>query len=159
LNFFKNVIVWLGIKSSLKSNHFQFSAHDENKRKFRSRLILWRSKSLETHKGNRCDYHVLTYYIHFMSAKYFSWNLALNIYSYKCAKFGWRKKNTFAIISHEEAEVKIIWKLQAKIDFLKWYLSVNSSEIYGKFRVFGPKKIKKIDFSLYSLFCLCLPLW
>jgi hypothetical protein len=39
---------------------------------------------------------------------------------------------------------------EAKIDFLKWYLSVNSSEIYGKFRVFGPKKIKKIDFSLYS---------
>jgi hypothetical protein len=39
--------------------------------------------------------------------------------------------------------------IQAKIDFLKWYLSVNSSEIYGKFRVFGPKKIKKIDFSLY----------
>ncbi len=38
--------------------------------------------------------------------------------------------------------------IQAKIDFLKWYLSVNSSEIYGKFRVFGPKKIKKINFSL-----------
>jgi hypothetical protein len=38
--------------------------------------------------------------------------------------------------------------IQAKIDFLKWYLSVNSSEIYGKFKVFGPKKIKKIDFSL-----------
>jgi hypothetical protein len=43
-------------------------------------------------------------------------------------------------------------QVQAKIDFLKWYLSVNSSEIYGKFRVFGPKKIKKIDFSLYILF-------
>jgi hypothetical protein len=28
-------------------------------------------------------------------------------------------------------------------------LSVNSSEIYGKFRVFRPKKIKKINFSLY----------
>jgi hypothetical protein len=38
--------------------------------------------------------------------------------------------------------------IQAKIDFLKWYLSVNSSEIYGKFRVFRPKKIKKINFSL-----------
>jgi hypothetical protein len=25
--------------------------------------------------------------------------------------------------------------IQAKIDFLKWYLSVNSSEIYGKFRL------------------------
>jgi hypothetical protein len=30
--------------------------------------------------------------------------------------------------------------LQAKIDFLKWYLSVNSSEIFEKFRVFRPKK-------------------
>jgi hypothetical protein len=39
--------------------------------------------------------------------------------------------------------------IQAKIDFLKWYLSVNSSEMYGKFRVFRPKKIKKINFSLY----------
>jgi hypothetical protein len=33
--------------------------------------------------------------------------------------------------------------VQAKIDFLKWYLSVNSSEIYGKLRVFRPKKIKE----------------
>ncbi len=40
--------------------------------------------------------------------------------------------------------------VQAKIDFLKWYLSVNSSEIYGKFRVFRPKKIKKINFSLFG---------
>jgi hypothetical protein len=39
--------------------------------------------------------------------------------------------------------------LQVKIDFLKWYLSVNSSEIYGKLRVFRPKKIKKINFYLY----------
>jgi hypothetical protein len=40
--------------------------------------------------------------------------------------------------------------IQAKIDFLKWYLSVNSSEIYGKLRVFRPQKIKKIDFCLYK---------
>jgi hypothetical protein len=39
--------------------------------------------------------------------------------------------------------------LQAKIDFLKWYLSGNSSEIYGKFRVLqyysitGQKKLRK----------------
>jgi hypothetical protein len=50
-------------------------------------------------------------------------------------------------------EIRII---QAKIDFLKWYLSVNSSEIYGKFRVFGPKKIKKINFSLYHDFLLTI---
>jgi hypothetical protein len=40
--------------------------------------------------------------------------------------------------------------LQVKIDFLKWYLSVKSSEIYGKLRVFRPKKIKKINFYLYN---------
>jgi hypothetical protein len=39
--------------------------------------------------------------------------------------------------------------IQAKMDFLKWYLSVDSSEIYGKLRVFRPKKIKKIHFCLY----------
>jgi hypothetical protein len=38
--------------------------------------------------------------------------------------------------------------LQVKIDFLKWYLSVNSSEIYGKLRVFRPKKFEKINFYL-----------
>ncbi len=48
--------------------------------------------------------------------------------------------------------------LQAKIDFLKWYLSVNSSEIYGKFRVFRPKKIKKINFSLYQKYGQFLPI-
>jgi hypothetical protein len=51
---------------------------------------------------------------------------------------------------HKSVISMIAQTVQAKIDFLKWYLSVNSSEIYGKFRVFRPKKIKKINFSLYS---------
>jgi hypothetical protein len=41
-------------------------------------------------------------------------------------------------------------------------LSVNSSEIYGKLRVFRPKKIKKINFYLYMSFVMeygktCIP--
>ncbi len=58
-----------------------------------------------------------------------------------------RSKIIFCLISSQMWDR--IFIIQAKIDFLKWYLSVNSSEIYGKFRVFGPKKIKKINFSLY----------
>jgi hypothetical protein len=60
-----------------------------------------------------------------------------------------KSKNFWDLIIKISKYFKVI---QAKIDFLKWYLSVNSSEIYGKFRVFGPKKIKKINFSLYSGF-------
>jgi hypothetical protein len=54
-------------------------------------------------------------------------------------------------------EVWFFWKacivtfqksnIQAKIDFLKWYLSVNSSEIYGKFQ----GRETKFAFSLYTV--------
>jgi hypothetical protein len=42
--------------------------------------------------------------------------------------------------------------VQAKMDFLKWYLFVNSSEIYGKLRVFRPKKLRKSIFACINFF-------
>jgi hypothetical protein len=53
------------------------------------------------------------------------------------------------VLSGSKTLGNLVFLLQAKINFLKWYLSVDSSETYGKFRVFRPKKIKKINFSLY----------